>query len=308
MSDILVLQNVCKSFGSRPVVKNVSFSVKEGEIFGFLGPNGAGKTTTIKMILGLLSIDSGTILVDGHDIETDFKAAMRNISGIVENPDMYGYLSGYDNLMIQARACGAAPSRVDEVVALVGMQMRIREKFKSYSLGMKQRLGVAQALLHSPKIMILDEPTNGLDPAGIKEFRDLLRNLAHSQNLSVLVSSHILQEMQLMCDSVGIINQGELLRVASMEALIAQSAAGAGTYRYILRPLDRALAWLQEAYPGRVGEVAAGYVDLHVSETELPGINRGLMAQEIDIYGLSAVGQSLEQSFMEITGGGNIVG
>lgn len=129
--DILVLEHVCKSFGARPVVQDVSFSVKEGEIFGFLGPNGAGKTTTIKMILGLLSIDSGSILVDGHNVETDFEQAMRHISGIVENPDMYGYLSGYDNLLIHARACGVAESRVQEVAELVGMQMRIREKFKA---------------------------------------------------------------------------------------------------------------------------------------------------------------------------------
>ena len=149
MSEVLRLENVCKSFGHRPVVKNVSFAVGEGEIFGFLGPNGAGKTTTIKMVLGLLAADSGTILVNGHDIENDFEAAMSGISGIVENPDMYGYLSGYDNLMIQARACGADPRRIDEVVTLVGMQMRIKEKFKSYSLGMKQRLGVAQALLQN---------------------------------------------------------------------------------------------------------------------------------------------------------------
>ena len=175
MSDVLVLEHVCKSFGARPVVQDVSFSVGEGEIFGFLGPNGAGKTTTIKMILGLLSIDSGRILVGGKNIETEFEEAMRSISGIVENPDMYGYLSGYDNLLIHAHACGVDPKRVDEVAELVGMQMRIREKFKSYSLGMKQRLGVAQALLHNPKVMILDEPTNGLDPAGIKDFRDLLR-------------------------------------------------------------------------------------------------------------------------------------
>lgn len=192
MSEVLRLENVSKSFGRRPVVKNVSSRSKKGRFFGFLGPNGAGKTTTIKMVLGLLAADSGTILVNGHDIEKEFEAAMTGISGIVENPDMYGYLSGYDNLVLQARACGADPRRIDEVVTLVGMQMRIKEKFKSYSLGMKQRLGVAQALLHNPKIMILDEPTNGLDPAGIKEFRDLLRHLAHQQGLSVMVSSHIL--------------------------------------------------------------------------------------------------------------------
>lgn len=303
--NILVLNNVCKTFKNRPVVKNISFAVKEGEIFGFLGPNGAGKTTTIKMILGLLSIDSGSIQVAGHDITTDFKQAMRYISGIVENPDMYGYLSGYENLMIQAKACGVGSQDVDRVIELVGMQKRIHEKFKSYSLGMKQRLGVAQALLHNPKIMILDEPTNGLDPAGIKEFRDLLRHLAHTQNLSVLVSSHILQEMQLMCDTVGIINNGELLRVGSMEDLLNQKSSN--TYRYVLRPMDRAAALLQGEYAGRVAAWGDGYVDMHIAEEEITAFNRKLMENDVTIFGLQAVGASLEQSFMDITGGGNVV-
>ena len=230
MADVLVLKNVHKSFGKRVIIPDLSLTVKEGEVFGFLGPNGAGKTTTIKMILGLLSMDSGTITVAGHDIEKDFPAAMKSVSGIVENPDMYGYLSGYDNLLLQARACGADRKRIDEVVQMVGMQMRIRDKFKTYSLGMKQRLGIAQALLHDPKILILDEPTNGLDPAGIKEVRDLLKSLAHTTGLSVLVSSHILQEMQQMCDTVCIINAGQILRTSSIEELMQRS--GSGVYRY----------------------------------------------------------------------------
>lgn len=305
MSDVLVLNQVCKSFGRRSVVKNVSFSVKEGEIFGFLGPNGAGKTTTIKMILGLLSIDSGSILVNGHDISTDFKEAMKSISGIVENPDMYGYLSGYDNLMIQARACGADPRRIDEVVTLVGMQMRIKEKFKSYSLGMKQRLGVAQALLHNPKIMILDEPTNGLDPAGIKEFRDLLRHLAHQRGLSVMVSSHILQEMQLMCDTVGIINNGELLRVGTIEELSRLNTGN--IYRYSLRPMEDAVRLAQQHLSDRLVGVGPDFIDLHIAEEEVGNVNCRFMENGITIYGLAAQGNSLEQIFMSITGGGNVV-
>lgn len=306
MAPILVLDNVCKSFGGRPIVKNISFSVREGEVFGFLGPNGAGKTTTIKMILGLLSIDSGTITIGGHDIEKEFEAAMKQISGIVENPDMYPYLSGYDNLRLQARACGAHPRRIDEVTRLVGMQMRIHDKFKSYSLGMKQRLGVAQALLHDPKIMILDEPTNGLDPAGIKEFRDLLRSLAHERGLAVLVSSHILQEMQLMCDTVGIISNGQLMRIGTMEDLI--SSGNWGIYRYILRPMDKASELLRVNAADRVTAIAGDHIDLHIHEDEIPALNRHLMDNGVDIFGISALSTSLEQSFMEITGGGNIIG
>lgn len=305
MSEVLRLDNVCKSFGRRPVVKNVSFAVGEGEIFGFLGPNGAGKTTTIKMVLGLLAADSGTILINGHNIKDDFEAAMSGISGIVENPDMYGYLSGYDNLMIQARACGADPRRIDEVVTLVGMQMRIKEKFKSYSLGMKQRLGVAQALLHNPKIMILDEPTNGLDPAGIKEFRDLLRHLAHQQGLSVMVSSHILQEMQLMCDTVGIINNGELLRVGTIEELSRLNTGN--VYRYYLRPMEDAVRLAQQHLADRLVGVGPDFIDLRIAEEEVGAINCRFMENGITIYGLTAQGNSLEQIFMSITGGGNVV-
>lgn len=306
MSEVLRLDNVCKSFGRRPIVKNMSFSVKEGEIFGFLGPNGAGKTTTIKMILGLLRPDSGTITINGHDASQEFEAAMACISGIVENPDMYGYLSGYDNLVIQARACGADLSRIDQVVQMVGMQMRIKEKFKSYSLGMKQRLGVAQALLHNPKIMILDEPTNGLDPAGIKEFRDLLRHLASETGLSVLVSSHILQEMQLMCDSVGIINNGELLQMGSLEELTHLSSAS--TYRYALRPMEAAVALARERLADRIVGIGPDYLDLHISEEQVDQVNRLFMDNGIALFGLSSQGNSLEQIFMSITGGGNVIG
>ncbi len=302
---VLELDHVHKFFGSRPVVKDVSFSVREGEIFGFLGPNGAGKTTTIKMILGLLAIDSGEIRIDGHNIELDFENAMRAVSGIVENPDMYGYLSGYDNLLLQAKACGTDARRVDEVVELVGMQQRIRDKFKSYSLGMKQRLGVAQALIHNPKIMILDEPTNGLDPAGIKEFRDLLGRLARETGLAVLVSSHILQEMQLMCDTVGIINRGELLKVGSMHDLMEN---GTAVYRYTLRPMEQAMVLLREHLDDRILDQTADTVDLRVTEEELAIVNRRLMEQDVVITGLQAIHSSLEQRYMEITGGGAVIG
>lgn len=306
MSDVLVLEHVHKSFGKRTIIPDLSFSVKEGEVFGFLGPNGAGKTTTIKMILGLLSIDSGSIVIAGHNVEKQFEAAMKHVSGIVENPDMYGYLSGYDNLMIQARACGAPRERIDEVVRMVGMQMRIKDKFKTYSLGMKQRLGIAQAMLHNPKILILDEPTNGLDPAGIKEVRDLLKSLAHQQGISVLVSSHILQEMQEMCDTVCIINAGQILRVSSIEELTQNSDAG--TYRYTVRPMDAAVELLQSHIPDRIVDIATDHIDLRLNNEEIGIVNRRFMERDIVIYGLGLVGSSLEQSFMEITGGGNVIG
>lgn len=304
MSAILTLRHVSKAFGSHPVVRDLNLSVEPGEIFGFLGPNGAGKTTTIKMILGLLAVDVGEIFIDGHPVDTEFAAAMKHVSGIVENPDMYGYLSGYDNLLLQARANGADPAKIDEVVASVGMQNRIHDKFSTYSLGMKQRLGVAQALLHDPKLMVLDEPTNGLDPAGIKEFRTLLQYLAHEKGIAVLVSSHILQEMQMLCDRVGIISNGSLIRVSTVDELTHQNTR----YRYTVRPLDKAAPLLQEWFPDRVVSITDTAVELSVMEETLPLINQKLMEQGIDIYGLQTIDNMLEDSYIAITGGGATVG
>lgn len=298
MSEVLRLENVCKSFGHRPVVKNVSFAVGEGEIFGFLGPNGAGKTTTIKMVLGLLAADSGTILVNGHDIENDFEAAMSGISGIVENPDMYGYLSGYDNLMIQARACGADPRRIDEVVTLVGMQMRIKEKFKSYSLGMKQRLGVAQALLHNPKIMILDEPTNGLDPAGIQEMRELICDLPRRFGMTVVVSSHLLSEIDQMADHVGIIREGRLVFQDTLSALHARSCP-----RLALRTTDNAGAARLLGENRVPCTLEDGWLTLPLlSDADAASLSRFLASHRVDLLRMEERQKSLEDLFLELTG------
>ena len=304
MSDVLTLEHVHKCFGARVVVNDLSLSVPEGKVFGFLGPNGAGKTTTIKMILGLLSMDGGKITIDGHDVVTDFENAMRYIGGIVENPDMYDYMSGYDNLLLHACAYGRDRAAVDEVVAQMGMQMRIKDKFKMYSLGMKQRLGVAQALLRKPKIMILDEPTNGLDPVGIKEFRDLVRHLA-STGMSVLVSSHILQEMEQMCDVVGIIHAGNLVRVADVQELLHERG---DIRRYTVTPHATAVALAQDHLADRLAGVGEGTIDLRLDEAELGEINRKFMEQGVTILGIQLLASSLEEQYLNITGGGNIIG
>lgn len=206
---VLQVRGLNKSFGRRHVVQDASFDVYAGEVFGFLGPNGAGKTTTIKMILGFLFPDSGEILICGNDLRTDHERAMANVGGIVENPDVFRDFSGLTNLkMYAALHGGITKERIDEVVRLVGLEKRIRDKVGKYSLGMKQRLGVAQSILHKPKLLILDEPTNGLDPSGIRELRLLLRKMAAEENVAVFVSSHLLSEMEMMCDRVCIIDNG----------------------------------------------------------------------------------------------------
>lgn len=304
MDTVLQISNVSKSFSKRKIIDDLSLDVHSGEVFGFLGPNGAGKTTTIKMIMGFLSIDEGTITINGHDREKAYEKAMASIGGIVENPEMYGDLSGMTNLEMYARLHdGVTRQRIDEVISLVGMQYRCREKVKRYSLGMKQRIALAQALLHKPNLLILDEPTNGLDPAGIKELRDILKHLAHVENVAVLVSSHQLAEMEQMCDRVGIIDRGRLLGVRSIGELLA-AAAGKEVYRFITPQAARAVEILSAGYSSQLSDVTADSFKIELADEQVPLVNRYLVNQGIPIHGIGKVEGSLEDAFMRITGGG----
>ena len=217
---ILRVKNLTKKYGNRTAVDNVSFDVFEGEIFGFLGPNGAGKTTTLKMITGLAKPTSGNVLICGYPLKTQYEKAIQNLGGVIETPAMYNNFSGLDNLKYFASLYkNVSITRINEVAKIVGLSDRIKDKVKTYSLGMKQRLGIAQALLHSPKLLILDEPTNGLDPTGIIEMRKFLKKIAIKEGIAILISSHNLAEMELMCDSIGIINNGILEKIRTIEQI-----------------------------------------------------------------------------------------
>ena len=214
---ILKCENLCKSFGKRQILNNVSLEVNQGDILGFIGPNGAGKTTTIKLILGLQSIDSGTVKINGYDIQKEFEKAIEKVGTIVENPDLYMYLSGYDNLkLISNMYKNIDKKKIDEVVKLVKLEQRINDKVSKYSLGMRQRLGIAQALLHKPNLLILDEPTNGLDPEGIKELRELIKDLAEKENMAIVISSHNLSELESFCNKVTIIKNGKIVETSTI--------------------------------------------------------------------------------------------
>ncbi len=211
-------------------------------MFGFLGPNGAGKTTTIRMLVGLIRPTSGKISICGYDLQKQFTKAIQHIGCIVENPELYPYLSGWENLEHFARMVpGITAHRIQEVVELVGLQNRIHDLVRTYSLGMRQRLGIAQALLGKPTVLILDEPTNGLDPVGIREMRQFIRSLAEKEQLSVLVSSHLLSEIQLMCDRVAIMSKGQIIRIDTVEHLLQEQAR---TY-WSVDPIDTAKQILQ---------------------------------------------------------------
>jgi len=307
MEAILKLTNVSKSFGRKKIIDDISFEVYAGEVFGFLGPNGAGKTTTIKMITGFLSVDEGSIEINGYSLKKDYEKAMSFIGGIVENPEMYKDLSGLTNLKMYARLHdGVTPERIQEVVNIVGMQNRIKEKMKKYSLGMKQRCGLAQAILHRPKLLILDEPTNGLDPSGIKELRDILKKLAHEENVAVLVSSHLLSEMELMCDRVAIINKGKILGVKPVKELL-NDVAGTVTHRFIVKPVEKAVELLTPDYGDLITEKTDEHIDIAVEVDKVSEITTFLATNGISIFGVNKLEPSLEDAFISITGGGNSI-
>ncbi|MBX4267926.1 ABC transporter ATP-binding protein [Clostridium estertheticum] len=216
---VLKVDNLSKKYKNIKVVDNINLNVKEGTIYGFLGPNGAGKSTTIRMILGLIKATSGVVKLFGDDIQENRIKILKRIGAIVESPSYYGHLSAYDNLKIWAELKGVNSNKIVEVLKLLNLSEAKNKKINNFSLGMKQRLGIAQALIGDPDFLILDEPTNGLDPMGIREIRNLLISLAKDHNKTIFISSHILSEMELIVDDVGIINKGKLLYEGSLSKL-----------------------------------------------------------------------------------------
>lgn len=303
----LHIDKLNKTLGKRHILHDISFDAYEGEVFGFLGPNGAGKTTTIKIIVGLLSLDEGEISISGKNINKDFEGALAGIGGIVENPEMYKYMTGRQNLEQYARMrSGVTKERIDEVVKLVGLSNRINEKIKRYSLGMRQRLGVAQAILHHPKLLVLDEPTNGLDPAGIKELRDILKKLAHEEHICVLVSSHLMSEMELMCDRVGIISNGKMLGVYTIDELTNAQSNGKMEFVYEVDDPKRACELITEG-ESVIRDESHFELELQVETARETAaeINKRLVGSGVKLYTVSVLeNKKLEDVFIELTQSG----
>lgn len=303
---IVSIKNVTKTIKNKTIIDQLSFDIYPGEVFGFLGPNGAGKTTTIRMIVGLISITSGEIHIKGKNVAKDFEGAISEIGAIVENPEMYKFLTGYQNLIHYARMVnGVTNERIDEVVQLVGLTARIHEKVKTYSLGMRQRLGLAQALLHSPSVLILDEPTNGLDPAGIREIRDYLRKLAREEGLAVIVSSHLLSEMELMCDRIGIIQNGKLKGVQTVTDFINGERVVA--IRFYLDQVAKAADIVKSKFPSVEIATFDDYLEVALEKDQIPTANALFVSNQINVYGIIQTAKSLEDKFLEVTGGEQIV-
>ena len=296
---ILECKNLCKTISRKEILKDISFNVDSGDLLGFIGPNGAGKTTTIKLILGLQKITSGTVSINGCDIENNFEKAIEKVGTIVENPDLYMYLSGYQNLKLIARLYkNVDEDRIQEVVKLVNLENRIKDKVSKYSLGMRQRLGIAQAILHKPNLLILDEPTNGLDPEGIKQLRDLLTNLAKKEKMAILISSHNLSELETFCNKVVIIQNGKIIESSTIE----DAKKVNGKTFYIIE-VDSASTALNNMSNNESEIIDNTTLRFQAERNEVPEIVSNLVKANIKIYKLSEDQTSLEDAFLKKTGG-----
>ncbi|MFD0694748.1 ABC transporter ATP-binding protein [Paenibacillus sp. GCM10027628] len=310
---VLSVKNVKKRIKNKEIIKGISFDVYAGEIFGFLGPNGSGKTTTIRMLVDLIRPTEGSIHICGHDVHKEHDQALRHVGCIVENPELYSYLTGWENLEHFASMLPEVDDkRIAEVVEIVGMDGRIHDKVRTYSLGMRQRLGIAQALLGRPSLLILDEPTNGLDPQGIKEMREFIQRLAEG-GLSLFVSSHLLSEIQQMCDRVAIISHGQVIKVGSVEELVAQG----GKVVWTVSPGDKAEKLLasspyvtgMDEPPQEIGNGQDANIQLIVTQMNkehVPLVSRELMEAGISLYAVEIKNPTLEDLFLSLTEGEKI--
>jgi ABC-2 type transport system ATP-binding protein len=293
----IVTYGLTKRYGELFAVRDLDLTVRAGEVYGFLGPNGAGKTTTLRMLLGLVRPTAGTVLLNGRP-----PGSQPSVGALIEGPAFYPYLSGRDNLRVLARHAGVAGRRVDVVLDLVDLTGRAGDRYAKYSLGMKQRLGVAAALLKDPRLLILDEPTNGLDPAGMADMRTMIRRLGVA-GCTVLVSSHLLGEVQQICDRVGVIFRGRLVREGTVAEL-----RGSADLRVVAAPLDRAAAQARELLGSDAVTLADGGLNLAVGADRAGEINKSLVMAGVTVSELRTVERDLEQAFFELTGGETDVG
>jgi ABC-2 type transport system ATP-binding protein len=313
---VLSVDGVRKKIGRKWIIDDVTFDVREGEIFGFLGPNGAGKTTTIRMLVDLIRPSEGKITVCGYNVNRNPEKALQFVGSIVENPEVYTYLTGWENLQHFARMQpGIDNARISEVVDIVRLDQRIHDKVSTYSLGMRQRLGIAQALLGRPRLLILDEPTNGLDPKGIKELREFIRKLA-DEGLAVFVSSHLLSEIQLLCDRVAIISKGRVLAVGAVDELIARNSP---YVLWELEPFAVAKGLLADRPDIQIQNLEDVTLDdsiiagmgpnslITIMEQDLiPEIVAVMVTAEIEVRAVHKINPTLEQLFLKLTEGENV--
>ncbi|MBW5467151.1 ATP-binding cassette domain-containing protein [Brevibacillus formosus] len=298
MNTVIRTESLSKRYGGAYCVQRVNLAIGEGEVYGFLGPNGAGKSTTLKMLLGLVMPTEGSVSVFGKDFSRNRLEILRQTGSLIEAPSYYGHLTGLENMRVMQRLRDVPDKQVEKALQIVRLEKQQNKKVDQYSLGMKQRLGIAMALLHFPKLVILDEPTNGLDPAGIGEIRELIQSLPHQYGMTVLLSSHLLSEIEQVATSIGIIHGGKLLFQGSMEQLQQKNQPQVWLKtqdnekaRRILQAIELSPS-LQDGFL-----VMEGMGDREAAQT-----NRTLIMAGIDVYRIEVHKQSLESIFLSLTG------
>ena len=287
---VLEIKNIWKKIGHHVIINDISLNLHQGDILGFIGPNGAGKTTTIKLILGLQNFNGGSVEIGGYDLKKNFTKAISNVGAIIENPDLYMYLSGYENLKTAAKLYKIPEKRILEVAKLVGLENRIHDKVKKYSLGMRQRLGIAQAIIHKPKVLILDEPMNGLDPEGIKNLKSLLTKLANEEQMAILISSHLLGELENLCNRICILSNGQIIQDSNIDEIKKITKKT----NYILEVSKVDLQKILYHF-----EILDNHhIKINTTKENLANILKTLLLNDIDIYEIKKEVASLEDIFL----------
>lgn len=295
--EILKCDNLKKQVKEKVIVEKISFSMDKGDVVGLIGPNGAGKTTIIKLILGLIKITEGKVSINGYDIEKDFIKAIEKVGAIVETPDLYMYLSGYDNLKITANNYkNISKERIKEVVKLVGLENRIKDKVSTYSLGMRQRLGIAEAIINSPELLILDEPTNGLDVDGIIEMRNLITKLSE-QGIAILISSHNLTEIDNLCNRIIAIKNGKIITDDKIESFTAFSTED--TYILELNHINNLDQVIQDH---KFEKVEDNKIRIYTTKEEISKVMQKLIENNYQVYSVQEEKLTTEQAFRKKVG------
>ncbi|MDM5230799.1 ABC transporter ATP-binding protein [Lysinibacillus pakistanensis] len=303
MEYIVQTENLSKSFGKEQAVSNINLKIRKGEIYGFLGPNGAGKTTTIRMLLGLMKPSSGTIKIFQKDVTKDRINILAKVGSLVENPSYYPHLTAYENLEALRKILGVPKSRIDEVLAIVRLKDAANKKVKGFSLGMKQRLGIAASLLHNPELLILDEPTNGLDPSGIIEIRNLIKRLPAEYGMTIIISSHLLSEIDQMATQVGIVSKGKMIFQDSIEAMRKSAQP-----KVFIKVSDAEKGWRSLVAHGIKAEHKEGLISLdECSDEKVAHIVQILVQEGILVYRVEEEKRSLEDIFLQMTTGEQLI-
>ena len=290
---VLECKNVWKKIGHHVIIKDLSFSLREGDILGFIGKNGAGKTTSIKLLLGLQSLTGGSVIIEGYDLKKNFSKAIANVGAIIETPDLYMYLTGYENLKISAKLYKVDEERIKEVVKIVGLEKSIHEKVRKYSLGMRQRLGIAISILHKPRILILDEPMNGLDPEGMKDLKELLISLSQKEKMAIMISSHILSELESFCTRICILSEGTIIKDETTE----QIKMVTDKMTYIIELDNISLDKILKDYK----IIDNNHIRIISTKENLNNIIKSLILNNISIYEIKKELISLEDIFLKIS-------